>query len=75
MYNNVQTALLNYNALKLFFKLYPEYNQRDFYISGFSYAGVYLPTLAMYLLNDPDILPHLKVNLIRAHIVSQIYLL
>lgn len=65
-----QTALLNYNALKEFFGKYPEYNQTDFYISGFSYGGIYLPTLAMYLINDKNIYPNLKVVSLKKYLVS-----
>ena len=32
--------------LQNFFELFPEYNNREFYIAGESYAGMYIPMLA-----------------------------
>lgn len=37
---------MNLDALKKWFELYPEYAKHDFFISGESYAGMYLPYLA-----------------------------
>ena len=44
--NDDITANDNFNALMDFFKKFPSYKGRDFYISGESYAGIYIPTLA-----------------------------
>ncbi|PIC20876.1 hypothetical protein B9Z55_025919 [Caenorhabditis nigoni] len=48
-YDDVTTAQENYAALKSFFAAYPQYQTRDFYTTGESYAGVYLPGLAALL--------------------------
>ncbi|VDN07425.1 unnamed protein product, partial [Thelazia callipaeda] len=45
------TAIDNADALEVFFGRYPEYLGRPFFITGESYAGVYLPTLANILID------------------------
>lgn len=56
-----QTAADNYAALLNFFDKFPEYESNDFYITGESYAGVYIPTLAVLVLNGTRQI-NLKVN-------------
>ena len=48
--DDTSTALLNFNALQSFFKKFPHLAENDFYLSGESYAGIYIPTLSMQLL-------------------------
>jgi carboxypeptidase C (cathepsin A) len=43
--NDTQTAEDNLRFIINFFSAYSEYKEHDFYISGESYAGVYIPTL------------------------------
>lgn len=45
-----RTADDNYQFLKNWFALYPQYVNNDFWITGESYAGVYVPTLALRVL-------------------------
>lgn len=61
-WNDSATAKDNYQVLKEFFKGYPEYlNNSQFYLSGESYAGVYVPTLVMEIENNNNFgLPPLK---------------
>ena len=40
------TAHDNLQAVLQWFKKFPEYKNHDFYLSGESYAGIYIPTLA-----------------------------
>ncbi|CAI5454236.1 unnamed protein product [Caenorhabditis angaria] len=57
-YDDNTTAYDNYAALKNFFLAYPQYTTQDFYTTGESYAGVYLPSLAKLLvqgINSKDI--------------------
>ena len=44
--NDTRTAEDSLMFLQNFFKLYPEYRNRNFYIAGESYAGIYIPMLA-----------------------------
>ncbi|CAI0376208.1 unnamed protein product [Linum tenue] len=44
--NDHKTALDTHNFLLKWFELYPEFQHNPFFISGESYAGVYVPTLA-----------------------------
>ena len=45
-------ALDNHWALKYFLKYFPEYAKNEFYITGESYGGVYIPTLAARIMDD-----------------------
>jgi len=40
-----QTSLRNYHALLDFYEKFPEYVSREFFVTGESYGGVYIPTL------------------------------
>ncbi|KAF5406238.1 Carboxypeptidase [Paragonimus heterotremus] len=51
--NDDLTSLNNYHALLSFFEKFPAYKNRDFFIFGESYAGVYVPTLAVRILENP----------------------
>ena len=53
-YNDSRTAQDNLNALKAFFKKFPEFGGHRFWISGESYAGMYLPELADLILKNKD---------------------
>ncbi|XP_068120591.1 lysosomal protective protein-like [Hyperolius riggenbachi] len=53
--NDSQTARDNYMALKDFFRLFPEFTANEFYITGESYGGFYVPTLAVELSKDESI--------------------
>ncbi|VDQ01485.1 unnamed protein product [Trichobilharzia regenti] len=46
------TSENNFYALLNFLKKFPEYEKRDSYVAGESYAGVYVPTLALQVINS-----------------------
>ncbi|XP_061421857.1 lysosomal protective protein-like [Lethenteron reissneri] len=50
-----QVSMDNYLALKSFFAKFPEWSKHDLYLTGESYAGFYLPTLAVRVMEDPSI--------------------
>lgn len=46
-----KVSMDNYLALQDFFKKYPQFVKNDFYITGESYGGIYVPTLAVRVAN------------------------
>jgi carboxypeptidase C (cathepsin A) len=49
--NDTTTARDNLLAMRLFFLKFPGMKKNDFYITGESYAGIYIPTLAKAILD------------------------
>jgi cathepsin A (carboxypeptidase C) len=54
-----ETLKFNYEALNDFFKKYPQFLKNEFYLTGESYAAVYLSLLALKILNNQSS----KINL------------
>jgi carboxypeptidase C (cathepsin A) len=52
--NDTSTAKDNHEVLKAFFKGFPEFAKNDFFITGESYAGIYIPTLAEQIMLDAE---------------------
>jgi serine carboxypeptidase-like clade II len=59
-----QTAIDNYVFLQQFFQIYPEWSSNEFWITGESYAGIYIPTLAYQIIHNTSS-PTLAANLKR----------
>lgn len=53
-HNDTSTAADNFAALQQFYMKFPEYAKNDLFISGESYAGMYVPTLALEVLKHND---------------------
>ncbi|XP_048138203.1 serine carboxypeptidase-like 20 [Rhodamnia argentea] len=51
---DIKTALDSHTFLLKWFKLYPEFLPNPFFIAGESYAGIYVPTLAVEVANGID---------------------
>ncbi|KAK4401624.1 Serine carboxypeptidase II-3 [Sesamum angolense] len=62
-YGDKQTAADAYTFLLNWFERFPEYKTRDFYITGESYAGHYVPQLASLILKNNKITNHTVINL------------
>lgn len=52
--NDDLTSLDNYWALKDFFDKFPQFASNELYLTGQSYAGIYLPVLAVRVMENPD---------------------
>lgn len=63
VHNDSSTAADNLNALIYFFANFPEYAQNDLYISGESYAGIYVPMLASDVTDYNKGNPAVPINL------------
>lgn len=53
-FNDALVARENFNFLTEWFKLFPQFAGNEFYISGESYAGKYVPTLAQLVLEESN---------------------
>jgi carboxypeptidase D len=51
-----QVAAEFYQFLQTFYEIFPSYKTRDLYIFGESYAGIYIPTISTYILDQNDAL-------------------
>jgi len=51
-FDDWKTASDNHDALIQFFTEFPEFSTQPFYITGESYAGIYIPTLVLSIMND-----------------------
>eukprot|EP01097_Dermamoeba_algensis_P004390 TRINITY_DN2873_c0_g1_i5.p1 TRINITY_DN2873_c0_g1~~TRINITY_DN2873_c0_g1_i5.p1 ORF type:complete len:338 (-),score=52.01 TRINITY_DN2873_c0_g1_i5:648-1613(-) len=57
-FNDSLTAADNYEFLQLWFVSYKEYSQHDFFITGESYAGKYIPELSLLIFKQTSKYPN-----------------
>ena len=56
------TAEDNYKAIMEFYKKFPTLKKNDFYVTGESYAGIYIPYLA-YKIIQANKLPETEIKI------------
>lgn len=57
----------NYLALKEFFRLFPEFNKNELFLTGESYGGIYIPTLAERVMEDASLNLQVHTNTVVPH--------
>ncbi|KAB7495458.1 Lysosomal protective protein [Armadillidium nasatum] len=55
--SDIDVANINYLALQSWFTKFPEYLANDFYVTGESYGGIYVPTLSEKIVQGQDTYP------------------
>ncbi|XP_060925477.1 lysosomal protective protein-like isoform X1 [Limanda limanda] len=50
--NDTEVSMNNFLALREFFRLFPEFSKNDLFLTGESYGGIYIPTLAERVMED-----------------------
>lgn len=50
-----QVSMNNFLALKEFLRLFPEFSKNQLFLTGESYAGIYIPTLAERVMEDASL--------------------
>lgn len=56
-WDDASTAKHSFEFLNNWFKAFPEFGTSDLYLTGESYAGIYVPTLAREILKNGDSVP------------------
>lgn len=62
----------NYLALKEFFRLFPEFSKNQLFLTGESYGGIYIPTLAERVMEDDSL--HLQVRRLASQLLAKVHL-
>jgi len=57
-----EVADLNHEALALWFNRFESYKNREFWITGESYAGMYIPYLAKKIINSKETTPFINLT-------------
>jgi len=51
-WNDTTAATFNHELIQTFFRSYPEFQSNEFFVTGESYAGVYIPMLVREIVRD-----------------------
>jgi carboxypeptidase C (cathepsin A) len=61
-WNDTSTAKHSFEFLNNWYAAFPEFAQRDLYLAGESYAGIYVPTLAREILRNKGTVPERQLK-------------
>jgi len=61
-WNDTSTAIHSFEFLKNWYAEFPEFAERDLYLTGESYAGIYVPTLAREILKNKGSTPEQQLR-------------
>ncbi|XP_037535633.1 lysosomal protective protein [Nematolebias whitei] len=53
--NDTEVSMNNYLALKEFFRMFSEFSKNELFLTGESYGGIYIPTLAERVMEDASL--------------------
>mmetsp|Transcript_33607 Transcript_33607/g.78740 ORF Transcript_33607/g.78740 Transcript_33607/m.78740 type:complete len:465 (+) Transcript_33607:2-1396(+) len=60
--NDEQSSMDNLLFLKAFFEVFPQFKKNDFFVTGESYGGHYVPQLSHRILHDPEFDAQIKMK-------------
>ena len=71
-FSSFQVSLNNFLALREFFRLFPEFSKNNLFLTGESYGGICIPTLAERVMEDAALNLQVRTSIVapRARVTS-----